>query len=49
MLAQAQRFAVDTAGNAVPAPDDPCDPARRPVRAVIDAAVIPARPRLGNS
>jgi hypothetical protein len=49
MLTQAQRFAADAAGNAVPAPDDPCDPARRPAPAVVDAAVIPDRPRLGAS
>jgi hypothetical protein len=49
MLTQAQRFAIDAAGNAVPAPDDPCDPARGPAPAVVDAAVIPDRPRLGNS
>jgi hypothetical protein len=49
MLTQAQQFAVDAAGNAVPASDDPCDPDGRPAPAVVDAAVIPDRPRLGNS
>jgi hypothetical protein len=49
MLTQAQQFAVDAGGNAVPAPDDPCDPARRPHAPVVDAAVIPTRPRLGSS
>jgi hypothetical protein len=49
MLTQAHQFAVDAAGNAVPASDDPCDPAGRPVVKVTDAAVRPDRPRLGAS
>jgi hypothetical protein len=49
MLTQAHQFAVDAAGNAVPASDDPCDPARQPAEVAADAAVIPDRPRLGAS
>jgi murein DD-endopeptidase MepM/ murein hydrolase activator NlpD len=41
MLTQAQHLAVDAAGNAVPAPDDPCDPSHghAPAEAGAAAAV----------
>jgi hypothetical protein len=46
VLTQAQRFVVDAADRAEPAPRDPCDPAGPPAVEPTDEA-IPARPRAG--
>ena len=47
VLTQAQQFAADSSGRAVPAVDDPCDPGS-PEPAAVPAATLPERPRLGG-